>query len=49
VSELLAEGWAGAIAAGKKQKQLPVRFDALKSPSTQTPPGEIPSALPETV
>jgi UDP-GlcNAc:undecaprenyl-phosphate GlcNAc-1-phosphate transferase len=49
VSELLAEGWAGAIAAGKKQKQLPVRFDGLKTPSPETPPEEIPRALPETV
>jgi len=49
VSELLAEGWAGAIAAGKKQKQLPVRFDGLTNPSSETPPGEIPRVLPETV
>ena len=42
VSELLAEGWAGAIAAGKKQKQLPVRFDGLTNPSSETPPGETP-------
>jgi UDP-GlcNAc:undecaprenyl-phosphate GlcNAc-1-phosphate transferase len=49
MSELLAEGWAVAIAAGKKQKQLPVRFDGLKNPSTETPPGAIPAALPETV
>ena len=49
MSELLAESWAAAIAAGKKQKQLPVRFDGLKNPSPETPPGEIPAALPETV
>ncbi|HEX5399861.1 MAG TPA: MraY family glycosyltransferase [Verrucomicrobiae bacterium] len=30
LSELLAEGWAKAVAAWEKQSQLPVRFDGLK-------------------
>ena len=46
VSELLAEGWAGAIAAGNRQKQLPVRFDGL---ATETPQSERPRALPKIV
>jgi UDP-GlcNAc:undecaprenyl-phosphate GlcNAc-1-phosphate transferase len=49
LSELLAEGWARAIADSEKHRQLPVRFDGLKTPATERRPGEIPGAQPETV
>jgi len=49
LGELLAEGWARAIAAWEKQNQLPVRFDGLPVPASEKPAGEIPGAHPETV
>ena len=49
MGELLAEGWAKAIAAWEKQNQLPVRFDGLAAPVPEKPAGEIPGAQPETV
>jgi UDP-GlcNAc:undecaprenyl-phosphate GlcNAc-1-phosphate transferase len=49
LSELLAEGWVRAVAAGEKQNQLPVRFDGLKTPAPENRSKEIPGAQPETV
>ena len=49
LGELLAEGWARAIAAWEKQNQLPVRFDGLAAPASEKPAGEMPGAQPETV
>jgi UDP-GlcNAc:undecaprenyl-phosphate GlcNAc-1-phosphate transferase len=49
LSELLAEGWAKAIAAWEKQNQLPARFDGLENPASENRPKEIPGAQPETV
>lgn len=34
--ELLAEGWARAVAAWKKRNQLPIRFDAKDAPAIQS-------------
>jgi UDP-GlcNAc:undecaprenyl-phosphate GlcNAc-1-phosphate transferase len=48
LSELLAEGWARAIAAWEKHNQLPARFDGLAIPVSEEPPKEIPGAQPET-
>lgn len=42
LSELLAEGWAKAIAACEKQNQLPARFDGLETPVPGNRPKEIP-------
>ncbi|MGA2852660.1 MAG: MraY family glycosyltransferase [Verrucomicrobiota bacterium] len=49
LSELLAEGWARAIAVWEKQNQLPARFDGLETPAPENRPKEIPGAQPETV
>jgi UDP-GlcNAc:undecaprenyl-phosphate GlcNAc-1-phosphate transferase len=49
LSELLAEGWARAIAVWEKQNQLPLRFDGLPVPAPENRPREIPGAQPETV
>jgi UDP-GlcNAc:undecaprenyl-phosphate GlcNAc-1-phosphate transferase len=49
LSELLAEGWAKAIAAWEKQNRLPLRFDGLKPPALESRPKEISGAQPETI
>ena len=49
MSELLAEGWARAIAVWEKQNQLPARFDGLAAPAPENRPKEISGAQPETV
>ena len=49
LSELLAEGWARAIAAWEKQHQLPVRFDGRKISATEARPKEISGPQPETI
>lgn len=48
LSDLLAEGRAKAILAWKRQRQLPVRFDARL---TSSPPGEpvMPASIPVSV
>jgi UDP-GlcNAc:undecaprenyl-phosphate GlcNAc-1-phosphate transferase len=43
LSELLAEGWAKAIAAWEKQNQLPVRFDGCLTPPPEKQPEKIPA------
>ena len=49
LSELLAEGWAKAIAISEKHGRLSVRFDGLKDPAPAARPGAISRAQPETV
>ena len=39
-SELLAEGWAKAVAVWKKQNQLPARFDGRTTPPAEPQPKE---------
>ena len=46
--ELLAEGWAKAVATWKKQNQLPVRFDARKTPPAEPQPRRISAIQPAT-
>jgi hypothetical protein len=48
LSQLLAEGWARAIAAWEKQNQLPVRFNESETPVPENQPKEISGAQPET-
>ena len=49
LSELLAEAWAKAIAVWEKQRQLPARFDGLKTPAPENRPKAISGAQPETI
>lgn len=49
LSELLAEGWAKAIAAWEKQRHLPVRFGGCETAASESRTKEIPGAQPETV
>jgi hypothetical protein len=46
LSDLLAEGWAKAIATWEKQNQLPVRFDGQESPTSEKSPGELAAGKP---
>ena len=46
--ELLAEGWAKAVATWKKQNRLPVRFDARETPPAEPRHKAIPGIQPAT-
>ncbi len=43
LGDLLAEGWAKAVAVWAKQNELPVRFDARETPPAEPPPAIIPA------
>ncbi len=49
LGELLAEGWAKAIAAWEKQNQSSVRFDGLGTPASEIQTKEVSGAQPETI
>ncbi|MGD0745004.1 MAG: MraY family glycosyltransferase [Verrucomicrobiota bacterium] len=49
MSDLLAEGWAKAIAAWERQNQLPVHFEGRKTPVPEEKPKEISKTHPATI